>query len=49
MNPVTKEENNLKEGLEKLSENKDNIDCRSDFAFLNLIGCPPFLGCFETY
>jgi hypothetical protein len=42
MNPVTKEVNNLKEGLEKLLENKDNMNCRSAFAFLNLISCPPF-------
>jgi len=42
MNPVTKEVNNLKEGLEKLLENKDNMNCRSVFAFLNLISCPPF-------
>ena len=42
MNPVTKEVNNLKEGLEKLLENKDNMNCRSVFAFLNLISCPAF-------
>jgi len=48
MNPVTKEVNNLKEGLEKLSENKDHMNYRSDFALLNFISWSSFLGCVET-
>jgi len=41
---MMKQEKILKEGLEKLSENQDNVVCKSAFAFLNRIGCPPFFG-----
>jgi hypothetical protein len=37
-----KEENILKEGLEKLSENQDNMSRMSCLAFEILIGCSPF-------
>jgi hypothetical protein len=36
---MRKEEKSLKEGLEKLSENQDNMSRKSDFAFWNRIGC----------
>jgi hypothetical protein len=42
--PMMKQEKTLKEGLEKLFENQDNMVCKSAFAFLNRIGCPPFFG-----
>jgi hypothetical protein len=38
-----KDENILKEGLEKSSEKKDNMNWMSCFAFRNSIGCPPCL------
>jgi len=37
----------LKEGLEKFSESKDNMSCKFDLAFLDLIGCPPFWAVFK--
>jgi len=37
-----KEENILKEGLEKFSENQDNTFRTSSLAFGILIGCSPF-------
>jgi hypothetical protein len=36
---MRKEEKSLKEGLEKLSENPNNMSCKSAFAFWNRIGC----------
>ncbi|OGW73270.1 MAG: hypothetical protein A3J72_01465 [Nitrospirae bacterium RIFCSPHIGHO2_02_FULL_40_19] len=39
---MMKEEKSLKEGLEKLSLNQDNIFWISCLAFLSPIGCPPF-------
>ncbi len=39
---MIKEEKNLKEGLEKLSEKKDNMSRISCLAFSILIGCSPF-------
>ena len=42
MKLMTKEEKILKEGLEKVSEKKDNMDWISSLAFLNSIGCSPF-------
>jgi hypothetical protein len=41
MKPMMKEEKNLKEGLEKLSEKKDNMFRISCLAFSILIGCSP--------
>jgi hypothetical protein len=43
MKLMTKEENILKEGLEKISEKKDNMNWISSLAFCNPIGCPPCL------
>jgi len=43
MKLMTKEEKILKEGLEKVPEKKDNMDWISSLAFLNSIGCSPFL------
>jgi len=40
---MMKEEKILKEGLENLSENQDNVVCKSAFAFWIIIGCTPFL------
>jgi hypothetical protein len=42
MKLMTKEEKILKEGLEKVSEKKDNMDGISSLAFFNSIGCSPF-------
>jgi len=39
---MTKEEKILKDGLEKVSENKDNRNWISSLACLNSIGCSPF-------
>lgn len=36
---MMKEEKFLEEGLEKWSENQDNVVCRSAFAFWNRISC----------
>ena len=41
MKPTTKEEKILKEGLEKTSENQDNMNGISCLAFRNHTGCPP--------
>jgi hypothetical protein len=41
--PMTKEENILKEGLEKVSEKQDNSFWISCFAFRLFMGCSPFL------
>jgi hypothetical protein len=38
-----KQENILNDGLEKASENKDNMNRISCLAFDNPIGCPPCL------
>jgi hypothetical protein len=38
-----KEENILNEGLEKVSEKKDNMNWISCLAFGNPMGCPPCL------
>ena len=50
MKLMTKEEKILKDGLEKLSEKKDNMLRISCLAFCILIGCSPFQakvsGCF---
>jgi len=43
MKPIMKDENILNEGLEKLSEKKDNMNWISCFAFVRPIGCPPCL------
>jgi hypothetical protein len=42
MNPMIKDEKILKEGLEKVSEKQDNMDCKSSFASWSFIGCSPF-------
>ena len=42
MKPMIKEEKILNDGLEKVSEKKDNMNWISSFAFLNSIGCSPF-------
>jgi hypothetical protein len=42
--PTTKEEKILKEGLEKTSENQDNMRRISCLAFWYSIGCPPWAG-----
>ena len=42
MKLMTKEEKILNDGLEKVSEKKDNMNWISSFAFLNSIGCSPF-------
>jgi hypothetical protein len=42
MKLMIKEEKSLKEGLEKASENQDNMNQTSFFAFWILIGCSPF-------
>jgi hypothetical protein len=42
MKLITKEEKILKEGLEKLSEKKDNMLQISCLAFWILMGCSPF-------
>jgi hypothetical protein len=42
MKLMTKEEKILKEGLEKLSEKKDNMFRISCLAFWILMGCSPF-------
>jgi hypothetical protein len=42
MKLMMKQEKNLKEGLEKLSEKKDNVARISCLAFSILIGCSPF-------
>jgi hypothetical protein len=39
---IIKEEKSLKEGLEKASENQDNMYGTSCLAFWNRIGCSPF-------
>ena len=39
INPMTKDEKILKEGLEKVFENQDNMNRRSVLAFRNSIGC----------
>jgi len=43
MKPMMKDEKLLNEGLEKVSEKKDNMNWISCFAFCNPIGCPPCL------
>jgi len=40
---MTKEEKILNDGLEKISEKKDNMKWISSLAFCSLIGCPPCL------
>jgi hypothetical protein len=42
MKLMTKEEKILNDGLEKVSEKKDNMNWISSLAFLNSIGCSPF-------
>jgi hypothetical protein len=42
MKLMTKEEKILKDGLEKVSEKKDNMNWISSLACLNSIGCSPF-------
>jgi hypothetical protein len=42
MKLIIKEEKSLKEGLEKLSEKKDNMLQISCLAFWMLMGCSPF-------
>jgi hypothetical protein len=42
MKPMIKQEKILKEGLEKLSEKKDNMIRISCLAFWILMGCSPF-------
>jgi hypothetical protein len=42
MKPMTNEEKNLKEGLEKLFEKKDNMDWISCLTFWIPMGCSPF-------
>jgi len=42
MKPMIKQEKILKEGLEKLSEKKDNMFRISYLTFWILIGCSPF-------
>lgn len=44
MKPTIKEEKILKEGLEKASENQDNMRRISCRAFWSPIGCPPCAG-----
>ena len=44
MKPTRKEEKILKEGLEKASENQDNMRPISSLAFWYPIGCPPWAG-----
>ena len=44
MKPTIKEEKILKEGLEKASENQDNMRRISCRAFWYSIGCPPWAG-----
>jgi len=44
MKPTTKDEKILKEGLEKPSENQDNMRRISRLAFSYPIGCPPWAG-----
>ena len=44
MKPMIKEEKILKEGLEKASENQDNMRPISCLAFWYPIGCPPCAG-----
>jgi hypothetical protein len=39
---MTKEEKILNDGLEKVSEKKDNMNWISSLAFLSSIGCSPF-------
>jgi hypothetical protein len=43
MKLMINEEKILKEGLEKVSEKKDNTNWISSLAFFNLMGCPPCL------
>ena len=42
MKLTIKEEKILKEGVEKVSEKKDNMNWISSLAFLNSMGCSPF-------
>ena len=42
MKLMTKEEKILNDGLEKVSEKKDNMNWISSLAFLNSIDCSPF-------
>jgi len=42
MKLMTKEEKILNDGLEKVSEKKDNTDWISSLACLHSIGCSPF-------
>ncbi len=42
MKLMTKEEKILNDGLEKVSEKKDNMNWTSSLAFLNSMGCSPF-------
>jgi hypothetical protein len=42
MKLMTKEEKILNDGLEKVSEKKDNMNWISSLALLNSIGCSPF-------
>jgi dGTP triphosphohydrolase len=39
---MIKDEKKAKEGLEKMSVKQDNMSWISCFAFMHLIGCPPF-------